>query len=198
MSKSTKTAFAVVMVFALLPVASLAAGTDFEINVNSSDVEVDIENDFLLYRAPVRFGAGLLFSDQDYWIANIRMVVIDQVLAPPLSLGLGFRAAFGQEDRGATEHDLAALCFHFLGRYDFRKLGSSRLPISVGASYSIAPEVLSGGDAERYSEFKASLSFHINRSAAAIVGYRSEEIRFSEARANLDDDDVFFGFRLSF
>jgi hypothetical protein len=199
MINSKKTAFLVVLTFVLLPAMSQAADIDLEINANSSDVEVDLESGFLPYETPIFFGVGAISSDQDYWISNIRVVFIDQVLVPPLNLGLGFRVAYGKADIFDTDYDLAALCFHFLGRYDFRKRVTSKLPISAGASFSIAPEVLSSGDAERYAEFRITASFHINKSAAVLVGYRREEARFEGAvEADLDDDDVFFGFKLSF
>jgi hypothetical protein len=194
-----KAAFAVILIFVIFPVVSQAANTDLEINVNSSDVELDIESYYLRYETPILFGAGALSSDQDYWISNVRLAVIDEVFVPPLNLGLGFRVYYGKADILGAEYDLAALGFQFLGRYDFRKRVTSQLPISVKAFFSIAPGVLSFGDTERYSEFKITVNFHINKSAAVFIGYRKEEARFSNTvEVDLDDDDVFFGIKLSF
>jgi hypothetical protein len=194
-----RAAFVVILIFTLFPVVGQAANTDLEINVNSSDVEVDIESDFLPYETPILFGAGIISSDQDYWISNIRMAVIDEVFVPPLSLGLGIRVSYGKADILDVEYDLAALGLQFHGRYDFRKRVTSKLPISAKAFFSIAPGVLSFGDTERYTEFKITVNFHINKNAAVLVGYRIEEARFSNAiEVDLDDDDVFFGIKLSF
>jgi hypothetical protein len=199
MINSRKMALVVMLISISLPAMGQAADTDLEVNVNSSDVEVDLEIGFWPYETPIFFGAGVISSDENYWISNIRMVVVDEVFVPPLNLGLGFRVAYGKADIRDTEYDLAGLCFHFLGRYDFRKRVTSGLPVSAEASFSIAPEVLSIGDAESYAEFKIAVSFHINRNAAVLVGYRREEARFERTiEADLDDDDVFFGFRLSF
>jgi hypothetical protein len=194
-----KTAFVVILIFVLFPVVSQAANTDLEIDINSTDVEVDIESYYLRYETPILFGAGVISSDENYWVSNVRMAVIDEVFVPPLSLGLGFKASYGKADILDVEHDLAALSFQFLGRYDFRKRVTSKLPISAKASFSIAPSVLSFGDTERYTEFKISVNFHINKSAAVFVGYRIEEARLTNAiEVDLDDDDVFFGIKLSF
>ena len=194
-----KTAIAVILIFVLLPVMGQAANTDLEINVNSSDVEVDLESNFLPYETPILFGVGVISSDEDYWISNVRMAVIDEVFVPALNLGLGFKVAVGQADILGVKYDLTALCFQLLGRYDFRKRVGSKLPISVSASFSMAPGVLSFSDSERYTEFKSSISFHINKNAAVFVGYRREDARFKNAVAiDLDDDDIFFGFKLSF
>jgi hypothetical protein len=194
-----KVAFVVILIFVLFPVMSQAANTDLEINVNSSDVEVDIESNFLPYETPILFGVGLISSDEDYWISNVRMAVTDEVLVPELNLGLGFKVVVGKADILDVEYDLAALCFHFLGRYDFRKRVTSKLPISAAASFSVAPGVLSFSNTERYTEFKCTVSFHINKSAAVLVGYRTEQVRFKNTvEVDLDDDDVFFGFKLSF
>ncbi len=194
-----KTAFAVILIFVLFPVMSQAANTDLEINVNSSDVEVDIESNFLPYETPILFGAGVISSDDNYWISNVRIAVMDEVFVPALNLGLGFKVAYGKADILDVEYDLTALCFQFLGRYDFRKRVASKLPISASASFSVAPGVLSFSNSERYTEFKSTVSFHINKSAAVFVGYRREEVRFKNTiEIDLDDDDVFFGFKLSF
>ena len=96
------------------------------------------------------------------------------------------------------DYDLGALCFEFLGGYDFRKK-TSKLPISASARVSTAPKVLSFRDTERYVEFNASVSFHINNNAAFFVGYRLIDFRFEDpVDTDWDDDAAFFGFRLSF
>ena len=194
-----KTAFVVILIFVLFPVVSQAANTNLQINVNSSDVEIDIESYLLTYETPILFGAGVISSDENYWISNVRIAVVDEVFVPPLNLGLGFKVAYGKADIFDVEYDLAALCFHFLGKYDFRKRATSTLPISAAASFSVAPGVLSFGNTERYTEFKITVNFHINKSAAVLVGYRTEQARFiNSIEVDLDDDDVFFGFKLSF
>ena len=194
-----KTAFAVILIFVLFPVMSQAANTDLEINVNSSDVEVDIESNFLPYETPILFGVGVMSSDNNYWISNVRIAVIDEVFVPALNLGLGLKIAVGKADILNVEYDLTALCFQFLGRYDFRKRVASKLPISASASFSVAPGVLSFSNSERYTEFKSTVSFHIKKSAAVFFGYRREEARFKNTiEIDLDDDGVFFGFKLSF
>ena len=194
-----KTAFVVILIFVLFPVVSLAANTNLQINVNSSDVEIDIESYLLTYETPILFGAGVISSDENYWISNVRIAVVDEVLVPALNLGLGFKVAYGKADVLDEEYDLAALCFHFLGKYDFRERATSTLPISAAASFSVAPGVLSFGNTERYTEFKITVNFHINKSAAVLVGYRTEQARFiNSIEVDLDDDDVFFGFKLSF
>jgi len=197
MNKIKKTVLAAILILLIFPVTSQAKDTSIEINVNNSDVEVDIETQFHGLETPLAVGAGFIYCD-DYWISNLHMTIIDEAFIPALNLGLGFRAVVGEVEIHDIDYDLGALCFELLGGYDFRK-SVSKLPISVSARVSAAPKVLSFRDAERYVEFNTSVSFHINNNASVFAGYRLIDFRFEDpVDTDWDDDAVFLGFRLSF
>ena len=168
MNNIKETALAAILIFLIFPVTSRAANTSIEISVNSSEMEGNIETQVYAHETPLTLGAGFIYSD-DYWVSNLHIAIIDEVLMPALSLGLGFRGVVGEAEIHDIDYDLGALCFEFVGGYDFRK-DASNLPISASARVSLAPKVLSFRDTERYVEFNTSVSFHINNNAAVFAG----------------------------
>jgi len=193
-----KIVLAVVLTVFIFPGIVQAANTSIGLNVGSSEAEGWLATQINPYNTPLVLGAGFLYSDDDYWIANAHMNIKDEIFTPGLSLGLGFKGVFGEVEIRDVDYDVGALCFQFLGDYDFRK-NATQLPISISASFSGAPKILSFRDTERYMEFKGSFNFHINKSATAFAGYRVIDIRFEEpTERDWDDDAIFAGIRMSF
>ena len=73
-------------------------------------------------------------------------------------------------------------------------------PITISASFSLAPEALCFRDSNRYMEFSAALYFYVVENGAIGVGYRSFDARFDDPSGEVekDDDSLFIGFRLHF
>ncbi|OQY03840.1 MAG: hypothetical protein B6I22_10725 [Desulfobacteraceae bacterium 4572_123] len=175
-----------------------AANTSIGVNIGRSELEGWVDTQLNPYDTPLTVGAGYLYSDDDYWIANAHMTVKDEVFIPGLSLGLGFRGVLGEVEIYRRDYDVGAFCLQVLGDYDFRK-NTTRLPISISASISGAPEILSFRDTERYVEFATTFNFHINNWATAFAGYRKIDIEFDKPVArDWDDDSIFGGIKLSF
>lgn len=192
---------AVTCALMILPAVAPAANTTLDLNVNTDDVQANVDVRIDPFRTPLIVGAGFLYSDDDeeYWISNIHAAVKDEVLLPALSLGAGLTALYGNTDFGPRDFDTSALAFRFLGDYDFRKTAAN-FPVSLGAGIDYAPEVLSFGDTDEYLAFHAQAAFHINEYAAVFVGYRDLEIDYEDSgvREELDDDAAFIGLRFSF
>ncbi|MCP4369477.1 MAG: hypothetical protein GY797_15415 [Deltaproteobacteria bacterium] len=187
-----KIAFAVILTIIIFPGLAVAAKTTIGVNVGSSEGEGWVDTQLDPYNTPLVIGAGFLYSDDDYWITNGHIAVLDEVFVPGLSLGLGFKGVLGEVEILRRDYDVAAFCMQFLGEYDFRKNGT-RLPIGISVSIAGAPEVLSARDTEQYIEFSSTFNFYINNWSTAFVGYRKIDIEFDRP-ANLDwDDDAFFG-----
>jgi len=128
-----KIALAVILTIMILPGIAAAATTSIGVNVGSSEVEGWVDTQLDPYNTPLLLGAGFLYSDDDYWIANGHIAVKDEVFVPGLSLGLGFKGVLGEVEILRRDYDVAAFCLMFLGEYDFRKNGT-RLPIGISVN----------------------------------------------------------------
>ncbi len=187
-----KTALAVILTIIIFPGLAMAAKTTIGVNVGSSEGEGWVDTQLDPYNTPLVIGAGFLYSDDDYWITNGHIAVMDEVIVPGLSLGAGFRGVLGEVEIYRRDYDVAAFCMQFLGEYDFRK-NATRLPIGISASIAGAPEMLSARDTEQYIEFNTTFNFYINNWATAFAGYRKIDIEFDEPIERDWDDDAFFG-----
>ena len=187
-----KIALAVILTIMILPGIVAAANTSIGVNVGSSEVEGWVDTQLDPYNTPLLLGAGFLYSDDDYWIANGHIAVKDEVFVPGLSLGLGFKGVLGEVEILRRDYDVAAFCLMFLGEYDFRKNGT-RLPIGISVNIAGAPEILSARDTEQYIEFNTTFNFYINNWATAFAGYRKIDIEFDKPIDRDWDDDAFFG-----
>jgi len=197
-----KIALAAVLAVIIFPGIIQAANTSIGVNIGESELEGWVDTQLNPYDTPLVLGAGFLYSDDDYWFTNAHMAVKDEVFVPGLSLGLGFRGVLGEVEininRRDRDFEVGAFCLQFLGDYDFRK-NTTRLPISISASISGAPEILSFRETKRYVEFNTTFNFHINNWATAFAGYRKIDIEFDDpVDVDWDDDALFGGIRLSF
>lgn len=178
-----------------------AADTDFELNINSSDVEAIVHIRPKPQELPLGFGGGFLYSEdnENYWIANLGVDVIDEVFTPALELGIGLQGVFGSADFVARDFDIGALPFMFFAGYDIRK---SKLgwPVSFLTHLDYAPSILSFSDTDEYFRFTINGYFHINYFAAVYIGYRNLNIDFKDGslRENLSDGAGYLGVRFSF
>ena len=187
-----KIALAVILTIIILPGLAVAAKTSIGVNVGSSEAEGWVDTQLDPYNTPLILGAGFIYSDDDYWITNVHIAVMDEVFVPGLSLGLGFRGVLGEVEIYRRDYEIGAFCMQFLGEYDFRK-NATRLPIGISASIAGAPEILSFRDTEQYVEFNTTFNFYINDWATAFAGYRKIDIEFDKPIDRDWDDDAFFG-----
>ena len=202
-----KIVLVIILTALLFPGIVQAENTTIGVNINSSDIEAWIDTQLKTYNTPLVLGAGFLYSEDDnygreeydyYRIGNVHMAVKDEMFVPGLSLGLGFKGVLGEIEINNEDYDIGAVCFQFLGGYDFRK-NTTRLPVSITANLSISPKMLSFQDTDKYMEFTSAFNFHINDYAAAFVGYRIIDIEFDEpVERDWDDKSVFGGIRISF
>jgi hypothetical protein len=179
----------------------LAADGDFELNINTSDVEALFNVRPQPREIPLGIGGGFLYSedDEDYWIVNADVTVVDEVFAPALELGVGLQGLFGQVDFPARDFDIAALPFKFVAGYDLRKTAIN-WPVSFLTHLEYAPSILSFSDTDDYLRFTLNGYFHINYFAAVFIGYRNLSIDFEDGSVSeeLSDAAGYLGIRLSF
>lgn len=191
-------ALAVALITFILPKYSLGASISSEIYANADDIRLNVALILPAYDSYPEAGFGLDYSE-DYLITNLNFALKDDVLVPGLILGLGLKAFVGEVEVGPKEYDLGAVAFQVLGEYDLRGKVTN-LPMTISASFSLAPEALCFRDSNRYTEFSAGLYFYIVENGAIGVGYRDFEARFDvpSGEVKASDDSWFIGFRLRF
>jgi hypothetical protein len=199
MIKFIKFVTVVSLMMLLAPVTIQAADTSVELNVNDSDFEGRFDVLVNPFATPLTVGAGFLYADDDdFWLANVNLAVKDEVGAPGLNLGLGFKGIFGESDVADDDLTTAALAFQFLAEYDFRE-STANLPVSITASLGWAPDIISFSDTEDYFEFYSAVYLHINYWASIFIGYRDIEIEYeNDFDFEAEYDAFYFGARLTF
>ena len=190
--------FAAVMIFFLSATAS-AGSVSFELNANMDDVAGVVDYDSQAFGAVLNAGGGLIFSDNDYTLGNLHIALKDQIFAPALTLGLGFKGVLGQAEVSSEDYDIAAIGFSLLGEYDFREIYTN-FPIMIFAEFTGAPDPLSFRDATTYMDFNTGIRGYIVRNAAIVVGYRvlKVDLEASNTSDELTDDAFYIGLRLVF
>ena len=200
MQKTTKLLY-IIMILSMVLISSQAFARSyrFEMYANSDDVVLGIESETPLAEAKLNVGAGGIFSRHDYSIGNIHFALKDEVFIPALTLGLGLKGLLGVAEDDKDDFDLAAVGFVFLGEYDFRKVYYN-FPIVVQSDFTSAPDPMTSGDADNYSEFNLRLKGYVVKSAALVLGYKSIAVRFEKGsdKFTFTDDMIYFGIEFSF
>ena len=192
----------VASVFAIMilaPGITLADAT-IELNVNDSDVQARLDVTAKPSATPLTIGAEFLYSDDDnFWLSALNAAIKDEVFAPGLNLGLGFKGIFGETDTAVGDLTTLALAFQFLAEYDLRET-RSKWPLSLDAKMGWAPDILSFSDTKDYFEFYTAVYVHINYWAAIFLGYRDIKIEYENGVKDqkLDYDAFYIGARISF
>lgn len=200
MRKMTKLLFAIlVLSLVMTSVQVFARSYRFEMYANSDDVILGLESESALSEATLNIGVGGIFSRQDYRIGNLYFSLKDEVFIPALTLGLGLKGLVGVAEDNHEDYDLAAIGFIVLGEYDFRKVYYN-FPIVVQSDLSSAPDPMTSGDADSYTEFNLRLKGYLVNSAALVLGYKTIAVRFDKnaGEYNLSDDMIYFGIEFSF
>jgi hypothetical protein len=200
MFKFNRLAAAVFLIAIMTPGAIQAADASVELNVNDSDFEARLDVLVNPFETPLSVGAGFLYSDDDdFWLTNLNVSIKDEVFAPGLNLGLGFKGVFGESDIIDEDLTTLALAFQFLFGYDFRET-NAKLPVSITANIGWAPDIISFSDTEEYFEFYTAVYLHINYWASIFIGYRNIDIDYEKHSKDFEGehDAFYFGARLNF
>ena len=191
----------VIMALSIMLAATqaFARSIRFEMYANADDVVLGIESEAQVPEAVLTIGGGGIFSREDYRIGNVHFSLKDEVFMPALTLGLGLKGVLGTAEDDNEDYDLAAVGFVVLGEYDFRKVYYN-FPIVVQSDLTSAPDPMTSGDADSYTEFNLRLKGYIVKSAAIVLGYKSIFARFDKDSDDykLSDDMIYFGIEFSF
>lgn len=192
-------ALAVMLIILIFPIISRGEPVNFEINVNTTDLEGKIDTQFEFYESYLNLGFGTIYSDNEYLISNLNLALKDEVFMPGLTLGLGFKGLVGETEINDKDFDLMAISFLVVGEYDFRKEFSD-LPLVASAGISLAPGPLSFSESKRYMDFTSAVYLYVIRNGAFFLGYRIIKARFDDSsrEVKMSDDALFFGIKLGF
>lgn len=136
--------------------------------------------------------AGVLFSDKDNFVADLGLLVQDEVNSetPIISAGFGIKALAGR----AQASDVAAIAVGAL--VGVKPFSDPRLNL-VGEVY-MSPKILSYSEAIRYIETSARVEFEIIPQAVAYIGYRSTRFDLLNKPMAKIDDGLHVGLRMMF
>ncbi len=200
MQKTMKLIY-VIMVLSIAMAASpaFARSYRFEMYANSSDVILGLESEAPIEEAVLNIGGGFIFSGEDYTIGDLHFALKSEAFMPAMTLGLGLKGVLGTAEDGNDDYDLAGLGFVVLGEYDFRKVYYN-FPLVVQSDIAFAPNPMTSGDTDDYTEFNLRLKGYIVQSAALIIGYKKIIVNFDKGSDDykLSDDMIYFGFEFAF
>lgn len=177
----------------LLTISTIALGDTIDFNLRNDSVQVQ-------YFASMGTGnlgkselhAGLLYVDQKDMLADLGIIVRDDVgaNAPGVSVGVGIKGLTAE----ANGNTVAAVALGGLVRYS--PFPDHRLGI-IGLLY-FAPNIVTFGDADRYTEAGARLEYEIIPQAAAYLGYRKINFGFESKPDATLDEGAYVGLRIMF
>lgn len=157
------------------------------------DVTRDIDQGFLTA------GIGALSSNNsdDYKIADVKLTLGNEIIAPGLRCDLGFKGLLGSVEKDHEDGDLMALGFMISAAYEIPRIVSP-IPIELSAALCVSPKPLCFLDSERYLEIGTNLSFNIIRNGAIVIGYKYIKVRIDNdpGHWNMSDDVVIIGLQL--
>lgn len=169
-----------------------------ELVANDTDVEgyfgvQQLFNDIILEAG---FGATGRVDNSSLY--SIYLCIKDNIVAPGLTLGMGFRGTHGEGEVEEVDYDVGAFSFYVSGEFDFREV--SNMPLRVMADVALAPEPLSYMDTKNFAEYSVCANLFLVKDAGIIARYRKTVIRYDKDPNTVTQDEgsVFLGFRLAF
>jgi hypothetical protein len=189
----------IVFITILASTTSFAGMYDLEVNATRSDVEARYSADLPLNKAIFSTGLGVIYRDDDYKIADMKLTLSKELLAPKLRLSLGLKGVLGDVDRDQKEGDLMAVGVLIAAKYPIPQT-ISPIPVEVSAGVALAPDSFCFSDSERYLELRTSLDFSVAENGAIILGYRHIHARLDNnyGQWKISDSVFFVGYRVRY
>jgi len=178
---------------------SFAGPYDLEVNVGSSVLEARFNATLPLEQNNLTTGIGVIYNDDDYKIADVKLALGGEAFLPELTFELGFKGLLGNMEKDYKDGDLMAVGFLLLGKYVIPEI-ILPIPVDVSAGFAFAPDPLCFSDSEKYLEFRTGLDFHIITNAIITLGYRYIKADFDNNYGQWDTSDgtLFIGYRMMY
>jgi len=137
---------------------------------------------------------GFLYNEDDNYLGEIGLLVIDEAgsKTPGLELGVGPKFWFG----GSDEADVDISAIGLGGQLRYKNPNVPR--IVYGASIYYAPSVVSFMDADNMLEYDIRLEYELLPTANVYLGFRSIEAEIKNRKDVEIDESAIIGLRFKF
>ena len=190
----------IVAISILSALASVNTAWADAIDINLSDTSAQIQYKSSLGRDPLgktEFHLGLLYVDKNNLLSDFGVVVKDDIgsKVPGLSVGIGLKGLLAKVRGGnPVNSNASALALGGLVRYSPSPI--PRMGI-VGEVY-LSPNIVTFGDANRYSEIVTRVEYEVIPSSTVYAGYRRVSFGLKTHPDAILDKGVYAGVKISF
>jgi opacity protein-like surface antigen len=195
-NKHMKRTFVLTLSAAALLANSHAMANDFEAALTTETAQITFRSDSsLIGWGGSELAVGLFYNDDNDILGQFGLFQRRQASKDnPLTLGVGVRAYLGTLEN--INQDVAALAIGGEVRYTI----PGTMPMALYLTGHYAPKITSFSDAEQVTDLNVGFQIEILPQTTAFAGFRSLEVdpKNSNRTAELDDDHLHVGIRLSF
>jgi len=177
---------------AMMAVTLPVAADSLDFNFSSDALNVTYIRD--LQPEGLEAGAGLLYHDDDGYLLEAQMHLVDEPEPgrDALLLGIGGKLVYADDDvRDAKGASLA-----IGGKLNWTLPQYNRA--AVGGSLYFAPSVTSISDIDGYQSYALQGEFKVLPDARLYLGYRYVELSFDGESSRTFEDGLYAGIRLDF
>jgi len=172
---------------------SFARSLDFNISSESAAINYATLVGATNY-GRTEFGIGFLYNEDDNYLADLSLLVIDEAgsKSPGLEAGIGLKFYYGQA--GSSDVDISGIGLG--GQLRYRHPSAPRIVYSGALFY--APGIVTFQDADQIFDALATLEFEVNPSANIYVGYRYITTELKNGPDVDIDNNFILGMRFKF
>ena len=188
------------IIIVAISMLSVSAAWADAIDINLRDTSAQVQYKSSLGRDPLgktEFHLGLLYVDKNNLLSDFGVVVKDDIgsKVPGLSVGIGIKGLVAKVRGGnAVNSKASALALGGLVRYSPSPI--PRMGI-VGEVY-LSPNIVTFGDANRYSEIVTRVEYEVIPSSTVYAGYRRVSFGLKTHPDAILDKGVYAGVKISF
>jgi hypothetical protein len=181
--------------FLLLSGSAMADMLDVNLNNNTAQFQFSTANG-VEAQGNADLHAGLLYNNRKSFLVNAGVMVQNSLEgAPGISVGVGMEAlAAVIKDNPPLKSNASALALDALVRYS----PPSASQVGIAGEFHYAPNILTFGDAVRYSQGTVRLEYELAPQSMVYVGYRKITFGIKNAPAAVLDSGPQVGFRFAF
>ena len=146
---------------------------------------------------PVDMEFGLFFNEDDDVMGHVGLMVRNDTFESPLVISLGARAYYadaGNAPGNPPDSSVGAIAIG--GELLF--IPDNWGGLGIGVHYFIAPEIVSFGDADGFTEYGVRLNYEITMQSSIFIGYEKIEAELEDGTDLEIGDSVVFGINLRF
>lgn len=185
------------VVFLLLTASTAVFADMLDVNLNNKTAQFQ----FSTASGPNAQGkadlhAGILYNNARSALVNAGVMVANSLEgAPGMSVGIGMEALAAMiKDNPPLKSNASALALDGLVRFT----PPTASQVGLVGELHYAPNILTFGDAVRYTQFVARVEYELAPQAVVYVGYRRTEFGIKNAPAAIMDNGAHVGFKIAF